>query len=330
MYGGNFMDKIAVLIPCYNEEQTIKKVILDFLNILPDSTIYMYDNNSTDKTVDIVNSINSDRVIIRTESKQGKGNVVRSMFRDIDARCYIIVDGDDTYPAEIAPSMCDFILNKNYDMVIADRLTGTYFQENKRLFHSFGNKLVRHLINTLFNNNIHDIMTGYRAFSYDFVKMIPITSEGFEVETEMTINALDKNLKIKEIPIEFKERPEGSFSKLNTFRDGYRVLKTIVIMFKEYKPMIFFSLSSALCILCAIIFFIPILREYFITGLVPRFPTLIISTFLAILSSIFFAIGLILDVIVKKSKQDFIIRLNQTSFNRRESFNIIKEKDNVS
>lgn len=310
------MSKIAVLIPCYNEEKTVEKVVKDFLNALPEATIYVYDNNSTDCTFEIASSID-ERVVVRKEYRQGKGHVVRSMFRDIDADCYIMTDGDDTYPAEHAREMCNYILNDGYDMVIGDRLSSTYFSENKRMFHGFGNKLVRYLINKLFKSDIKDIMTGYRAFSYDFVKMMPITSAGFEIETEMTINALDKRFNIKEIPIQFRDRPEGSISKLNTFTDGFKVLKTIATMFKDYKPMIFFSIISMICLIISGISFIPILREYLITGLVPRFPTFILSLILLVLSSIFFAIGIILDVIVKKNKQDFIIRLNILSSQRR-------------
>ena len=310
------MSKIAILIPCYNEEKTIEKVTRDFLNALPEATIYVYDNNSTDRTYEIASSID-ERVVVRKEYRQGKGHVVRSMFRDIDADCYIMTDGDDTYPAEHAREMCDLVLNDGYDMVIGDRLSSTYFSENKRMFHGFGNKLVRYLINKLFKSDVKDIMTGYRAFSYDFVKMMPITSAGFEIETEMTINALDKRFNLKEIPIDFRDRPEGSVSKLNTFSDGIKVLKTIAMMFKEYRPMVFFSLISLICLILSGFFFSPVLKEYLVTGLVPKFPTLILSLILLVLSAIFLAIGIILDVIVKKNKQDFIIRLNILSSQRR-------------
>lgn len=309
---------IAVLIPCYNEGKTVKKVATDFMKALPEAVIYVYDNNSTDKTYEIASSL-GERVVVRKEYRQGKGNVVRSMFRQIDADCYIMTDGDDTYSAEHARGMADLVLNEGYDMVIGDRLSSTYFQENKRMFHGFGNKLVRNLINGLFNSNIQDIMTGYRAFSYEFVKMMPIVSGGFEIETEMTINALDKKFSIKEIPINFKDRPEGSVSKLNTFSDGAKVLKTIAVMFKEYRPMMFFGAIAAVFIIIAVIMFAPVLVEYFETHMVPRFPTLIFSLGCAIVGVLSFAIGLILDVIVKKNKQDFIVRLNILSSQRRNS-----------
>ncbi len=307
---------VAVLVPCYNEEKTVKKVAEDFMKALPEATIYVYDNNSTDKTYEIASSL-GERVVVRKEYRQGKGNVVRSMFRQIDADCYIMIDGDDTYPADHAREMVNLVLNEGYDMVIGDRLSSTYFQENKRMFHGFGNKLVRDLINGLFKSDIKDIMTGYRAFSYDFVKMMPIVSGGFEIETEMTINALDKRFNIKEIPINFRDRPEGSVSKLNTFSDGIKVLKTIAVMFKEYRPMLFFGCISAIFIIIAAVMFAPVLVEYFKIHSVPRFPTLIFSSGCAVIGVISFAIGVILDVIVKKNKQDFIVKLNVLSAERR-------------
>lgn len=317
------MDKeIAVLVPCYNEEKTVAKVIRDFRKVLPQAKIYIYDNNSTDKTYEIATSFgkNGDNnVIVRKEYRQGKGNVVRSMFRQIDADCYIMIDGDDTYPADHAPEMVRLVLEEGFDMVIGDRLSSTYFTENKRLFHNFGNKLVRKMINKFFVSDVKDIMTGYRAFSYDFVKMMPITSKGFEIETEMTINALDKGFSLKEIPIQYRDRPEGSVSKLNTISDGIKVIKTIFSMFREYKPMIFFGIISLIFFVVGLIMFIPVLAEYFNTGLVPRFPTLIFSTFLIIVSLISFSIGNILDVIVKKSKQDFLIQLNVLSSKRNKN-----------
>ncbi len=308
--------KVAVLVPCYNEEKTVKKVAEDFMAALPEATIYVYDNNSTDRTYEIASSL-GERVVVRKEYRQGKGNVVRSMFRQIDADCYIMIDGDDTYPAEHAREMVDLVLKDGYDMVIGDRLSSTYFQENKRRFHGFGNKLVRDLINSLFKSNIKDIMTGYRAFSYDFVKMMPIVSGGFEIETEMTINALDKKFNIKEIPINFRDRPEGSVSKLNTFTDGMKVLKTIAVMFKEYRPMMFFGIIALILLIVAGITFAPVFMEYLSTHQVPRFPTLIFSLICAVLSAISFTIGVILDVMVKKNKQDFIIRLNILSSLKR-------------
>ena len=235
--------KIAVLIPCYNESKTIEKVIKDYKKELPEADIYVYDNNSSDGTDKIAIKAGA---IVKYEYKQGKGNVIRSMFRDIDADCYLMIDGDDTYPAENAKEMCDYVLDGKADMVIGDRLSSTYFTENKRPFHNFGNVLVRKLINTLFKSNVKDIMTGYRAFSYEFVKTFPVLSKGFEIETEMTIHSLDKNLLLKEIPVEYRDRPEGSESKLNTFSDGFKVLKTIARLFKEYKPTIFFSIFGLL------------------------------------------------------------------------------------
>ncbi len=306
--------KIAVLLPCYNEEATIEKVIRDFKAELPDATIYVYNNNSTDRTYEIASSIEG--TVVRNEYRQGKGNVIRSMFRQIDADCYIMADGDDTYPAEHAGDMVRLVLEESVDMVIGDRLSSTYFVENKRAFHNFGNKLVRSLINKLFLGDIKDIMTGYRAFSYEFVKMMPIASGGFEVETEMTINALDKKFNIREIPIQYRDRPEGSVSKLNTFKDGFRVLKTIFKMFRDYKPMTFFGICSALLMAGGVGMFVPVLIEYIKTSYVAKVPTLIVSTVLALASIIFFAIGLILDIIIRKHRQNALIQLNCISSER--------------
>ena len=301
--------KIAVLIPCYNEAKTIKKVIKDYKKVLPEADIYVYDNNSTDKTDKIAKKAGA---IVRYEYKQGKGNVMRSMFKDIDADCYLIIDGDDTYPAENAREMCDLVLNKKADMVIGDRLSSTYFTENKRPFHNFGNVLVRKLINFLFKSNIKDIMTGYRAFSHEFVKTFPVLSQNFEIETEMTIHALDKNFLIKEIPVQYRDRPNGSVSKLNTFEDGIKVLKTIARLFKEYKPSIFFSLFGLLFLIIAFSFGTPVFIDYFKTGLVERFPTLIFSGFMLMISILSFVCGIILEVIVKKHRQLFeLILLNR-------------------
>ena len=294
--------KIAVLIPCYNESKTIEKVVKDFKKALPTADIYVYDNNSKDHTDEIAKKAGA---IVRYEYKQGKGNVIRSMFRDIDADCYLMIDGDDTYPAEHAKEMCDYILKGQADMVIGDRLSSTYFTENKRRFHNFGNVLVRKLINTLFNSNVKDIMTGYRAFSYEFVKTFPVLSKGFEIETEMTIHSLDKNLLLKEIPVDYRDRPEGSVSKLNTFSDGFKVLKTIARLFKEYKPTIFFSIFGFVFLMISIIFAFPVFRDYFKTGLVERFPTLIFSGFMLMISVLSFMCGIILEVVVKKHRQLF-------------------------
>ena len=304
--------KIAILIPCYNEAKTIKKVVTDYKKALPNADIYVYDNNSTDSTDKIAKEAGA---IVKYEYRQGKGNVIRSMFKQIDADCYLMIDGDDTYPSENAKEMCQFILNDKADMVIGDRLSSTYFTENKRPFHNFGNVLVRRLINTLFKSNVKDIMTGYRAFSYDFVKTFPVLSKGFEIETEMTIHALDKNFLLKEIPVGYKDRPEGSESKLNTFSDGFKVLKTIARLFKEYKPSIFFGFVSLLFLLISMIFGIPVFTEYFKTGLVPRFPTLIFSGFMLMISILMFVCGIILEVIVKKHRQLFELVLVNTKRN---------------
>ena len=274
-------NKIAVLIPCYNESKTIEKVIKDYKKALPEADIYVYDNNSSDDTDKIAKKAGA---IVKYEHRQGKGNVIRTMFKEIDADCYLMIDGDDTYPAENAREMCNYVLEDNVDMVIGDRLSSTYFEENKRPFHNTGNKLVRGLINSLFKSNVRDIMTGYRAFSYDFVKTFPVLSKGFEIETEMTIHALDKNMQLKEIPIEYRDRPEGSVSKLNTFSDGFKVLKTIGRLFKEYKPTIFFGLIGLLFLLISLGFGIPVFVDYFKTGLVERFPTLIFSGFMLMIS----------------------------------------------
>ena len=294
--------KIAVLIPCYNEEKTIAKVIKDFHQELPDADIYVYDNNSKDKTGEIATKCGA---IVKKEPRQGKGNVIRSMFQDISADCYLMIDGDDTYPKENAKEMCNLILNDDYDMVIGDRLSSTYFTENKRAFHNSGNKIVRWLINKLFKTKIKDIMTGYRAFSYSFVKTFPIISKGFEIETEMTIHAVDKNMKLIEIPVNYRDRPEGSVSKLNTVSDGIKVLNTIARLFKEYKPLLFFSIISLLFLIISLIFGVPVFVEYFETGLVPRFPTLIFSGFMLMISFGLLTCGIILDVVVKKHRKIF-------------------------
>ena len=291
--------KTAVLIPCYNEATSIEKVINDFKQQLPDATIYVYDNNSTDNTADIARRAGA---VVKHEFRQGKGNVVRSMFRDIDADCYLMVDGDDTYPAENAKEMCQLV-EEGADMVIGDRLSSTYFTENKRPFHNDGNRLVRFLINKIFINNIHDIMTGYRALSHTFVKNFPIISRNFEIETEMTIHALDKNFLIRELKINYRDRQEGSVSKLNTYLDGMKVVSTIFMMFRDYRPLKFFTIISALLLLIAIAMFVPVFIEYMQTGLVPRFPTLIVSGFIGIASLLTFFCGVVLEVITKKHKQ---------------------------
>lgn len=297
--------KTAVLIPCYNEATSIEKVINDFKQQLPDATIYVYDNNSTDNTADIARRAGA---VVKHEFRQGKGNVVRSMFRDIDADCYLMVDGDDTYPAENAKEMCQLV-EEGADMVIGDRLSSTYFTENKRPFHNDGNRLVRFLINKIFNNNIHDIMTGYRALSHTFVKNFPIISRNFEIETEMTIHALDKNFLIRELKINYRDRQDGSVSKLNTYLDGMKVVSTIFMMFRDYRPLKFFTIISALLLLIAIAMFVPVFIEYMQTGLVPRFPTLIVSGFIGIASLLTFFCGVVLEVITKKHKQLYELML---------------------
>ena len=307
--------KIAVLIPCYNEAKTIDKVIKDYKSVLPDADIYVYDNNSTDNTDKIAKKAGA---IVKYEYRQGKGNVIRSMFKEIDADCYLMIDGDDTYPKENAKDMCNLILEGKADMVIGDRLSSTYFEENKRPFHNFGNVLVRKLINTLFHSNIRDIMTGYRAFSYEFVKTFPVLSKGFEIETEMTIHALDKNFLLKEIPVDYRDRPTGSVSKLNTYSDGFKVLKTIARLFKEYKPSLFFSIIGLLFLIISLIFGIPVFADYFKTGLVPRYPTLIFSGFMLMISILMFVCGIILEVVVKKHRQLFELFLIRSAKNDKE------------
>ena len=297
--------KTAVLIPCYNEAMTIEKVVADFRRELPDATIYVYDNNSTDSTAEIARRAGA---IVKREYRQGKGNVVRSMLRDIDADCYLMVDGDDTYPAESAREMCRLV-EDGADMVIGDRLSSTYFTENKRPFHNEGNRLVRFLINRIFHSDIHDIMTGYRALSRTFAKNFPIISRNFEIETEMTIHALDKNFLIRELKIDYRDRQEGSHSKLNTYLDGMKVVATVFMVFRDYRPLKFFSLISALLLLLAILMFIPVFLEYMQTGLVPRFPTLIVSGFIGIASLLTFFCGVVLEVMTKKHRQLYELML---------------------
>lgn len=302
------MDKIAVLIPCYNESATIAKVVADYAKALPEAVIYVYDNNSSDGTAEIASQAGA---IVRHEYRQGKGNVIRSMFRQIDAECYLMIDGDDTYPSENARQMCELVLAKGVDMVIGDRLSATYFQENKRPFHNLGNRMVRGLINRLFDSQVRDIMTGYRAFSYQFVKHFPVLSKGFEIETEMTIHALDKNFLLEEIPVQYKDRPEGSVSKLNTYSDGFKVLLTIFRLFRDYKPLTFFGWMSTILLVLALVLFIPVFVEYLKTGLVPRFPTLIVSSIMMVMSLLSFFCGLILHVVAQKHKQLYEILLNK-------------------
>lgn len=302
------MDKIAVLIPCYNESNTIDKVVKDFRSELPEAHIYVYDNNSTDGTDEIARTAGAE---VRYERMQGKGNVIRTMFREIDAECYLMVDGDDTYPAEDARKMCNYVLNNNVDMVIGDRLSSTYFTENKRPFHNFGNVLVRGLINMIYKSKIRDVMTGYRAFSYKFVKTFPVLSKGFEIETEMTFHSLDKNMNIENVIIEYRDRPSGSVSKLKTYSDGFKVINTIIGLFKNYKPFAFFNVVAILLILIGLCFFIPVLVEYIHTGLVPKMPSFLTSIFFFISAIQSFFGGLILQTMSKDKKQEFEITLNQ-------------------
>ena len=316
------MDRIAVLIPCYNESKTIRKVVTDFKKVLPEAVVYVYDNNSTDHTDEIAREAGA---VVRYEYQQGKENVIRRMFREIDAECYIMADGDDTYPAEFAPEMAEKVLNKKVDMVVGDRLSSTYFTENKRPFHNFGNSLVRKAINVMFKTEIKDIMTGYRAFSYQFVKSFPVLSKGFEIETEMSIHAVDKNMLLDNVIIEYRDRPEGSESKLNTYSDGFKVLKTIGRLFKNYKPLSFFGTISAILMVLALIFFIPVFSTYLKIGQVPNFPTLIVCGFavLAAIQSLFS--GMILQNIVQKNRQDFEMELHRI----QDVYKTKKEKENV-
>lgn len=305
------MDNIAILIPCYNESKTIEKVVKDYKKAVPEATIYVYDNNSSDGTDEIARQAGA---VVRYEYQQGKGNVIRRMFRDIDAKCYIMTDGDDTYPAEKAREMAEKVLHRNVDMVVGDRLSSTYFSENKRPFHNFGNSLVRKSINYLFGSDIKDIMTGYRAFSYQFVKTFPVLSKGFEIETEMSIHAVEKNMLVENVVIDYRDRPEGSISKLNTYTDGLKVLKTIMRLYRNYKPMRFFSFMGSVLALLAIIFVIPVIATYIKTGLVPHFPTLIVCGFVALAAIHSYFAGIILATIGQKNRQDFEFELQKTCF----------------
>ena len=292
--------KIAILIPCYNESKTIAKVVGDFKKQLPDADIYVYDNNSIDNTANVARQAGA---IVRYEHRQGKGNVVRRMLADIEADCYLLVDGDDTYPSDNAKEMCDIVLNEHYDMVIGDRLSSTYFQENKRPFHDYGNRFVRYAINKIFHSDIKDIMTGYRALSRHLVMSVPLLSEGFEIETELTINVLDNQLRIKQIPIEYRDRPIGSTSKLSTFKDGIKIIGTIFRLFRDYKPLVFFSWISSFLILASLLILLPVFIEYLQTGLVPRFPTLIVCGFIILFAILLWMCGLILQVLLIRHRQ---------------------------
>lgn len=301
------MDKIAVLIPCYNEEKTIAKVVKDARAALPEAVIYVYNNNSSDRTAELAAEAG---VLVRNEYMQGKGNVIRRMFREVEAECYVMVDGDDTYPMEYAAEMVDKVLNHNADMVVGDRLSSTYFTENKRPFHNMGNSLVRGSINRLFGCDIKDIMTGYRAFSYGFVKTFPVLSKGFEIETEMTIHAVSNNMQIENVVVDYRDRPEGSESKLNTYADGLKVLGTIGKLYKDYKPLGFFTLLAVLLAAVSIVFFIPVLVDFIKTGMVDKFPTLFVCGFVMLAAIQSFFSGLILSNMALKNRRDFEFRLN--------------------
>lgn len=301
------MDRIAVLIPCFNEAQTVGKVVEDFRRTFPDAAVYVYDNNSTDGTAAKAEAAGA---IVRREYMQGKGNVIRRMFQEVDAECYILADGDDTYPAPAAPSMAKLVLERETDMVVGDRLSSTYFQENQRPFHNFGNRIVRASINRVFHSNIRDIMTGYRAFSYRFVKTFPVLSKGFEIETEMTIHAISMNMAIENVIVDYRDRPAGSQSKLNTLSDGKKVMMTIFNLYRGHKPLQFFSLLALILLLAAAAAFIPaVLIPYYHTGLVENFPTLIVCGFAAIASLISLFNGMALDAIRNKERREFEFRL---------------------
>ncbi len=304
------LDKIAVLIPCYNEAPTIEKVVTDAKAALPEAVIYVYDNNSTDDTAALAAKAGA---VVHHEYQQGKGNVIRRMFREIDAKCYLLIDGDDTYPLEHAQEMTELVLHYHADMVVGDRLSSTYFQENKRPFHNFGNSLVRGSINRLFSSDIKDIMTGYRAFSYSFVKTFPVLSQGFEIETEMTIHAVYNHMQIENVIVDYRDRPQGSVSKLNTFSDGFKVLKTILRLFKNYKPMAFFSLIATVLLLLAIGFFIPVFIRFLETHLVLQIPTLVVCGFATLAALQSFFAGLILSNMSEKNRRDFEYELHHTA-----------------
>lgn len=309
------MPSIAVLIPCYNEEVTIGKVVDDFRCTLPEATIYVYDNNSTDRTADIASAHGA---VVRPEPRQGKGNVVRQMLRDIDADCYLMVDGDDTYPAEAAPALVAPILDGSADHVVGDRLSnGTYGAENKRAGHAFGNDLVRWLIKLLYGFEYTDVMTGYRAFSRPFAKTLPVLSPGFAIETELSIHAVDKTWRIEQVPIDYRDRPEGSVSKLDTIPDGIRVLRMIASLAKDYRPLPFFNILAMLSLVLCLLLGVPVIAEFQATGLVPRFPTAILSLGFGILAVLFFTSGLILDTVVKGNRRQWEIEVMRV-WNERE------------
>lgn len=304
------MDKIAVLIPCYNEGQTIARVVQEVREALPEAVVYVYDNNSTDQTAE---RASAQGAVVRHERKQGKGSVIRRMFREVDAECYLMIDGDDTYPLDCAREMAEQVLRRGADMVVGDRLSSTYFEENKRPFHNFGNSLMRWGINWLFRADIKDIMTGYRAFSYEFVKTFPIFSKGFEIETEMTIHAVNYNMQVENVVVGYRDRPEGSVSKLNTYKDGLRVLRKMFQLYRNYRPLQFFGLFCILLVLAALLLMLPVFDEYLRTGLVPRFPTMIVCGFMVLAGIQSFFAGMILEVLAAKDRRDFEYRLMEAS-----------------
>lgn len=313
------MDKTAVLIPCYNEEQTIAKVVRDAKNALPEAVVYVYDNNSTDRTAQLAEAAGA---VVRHEYRQGKGNVIRRMFREIDAECYLMIDGDDTYPLDCARELVDKVMKHGADMVVGDRLSSTYFTENKRPFHNFGNSLMRTGINRLFGSDIKDIMTGYRAFSYEFVKTFPVFSKGFEIETEMSIHAVNYNMQMENVVVDYRDRPAGSKSKLNTYSDGMRVIRKMLQLYKNYRPLKFFGALCAVLILAAALLMLPVLREYLATGLVPRFPTLIVCGFMVLAGILSLFSGMILEVMAAKDRRDFEYRLNKVNAEKRQKTGI--------
>lgn len=314
---------IAVLIPCYNEASSIAKVIDDIKKEIPDSSIYVYDNNSTDGTDEIARKCGA---IVRYEYKQGKGNVIRRMFREIDARCYLLIDGDNTYSVKSAKKMCDIVLEKNADMVVGDRLSSTYFVENKRMFHNVGNKFVRTCIKTLFKNDIKDIMTGYRAMNYEFVKTFPVLSMGFEIETEMSIHAIDKNMQIENVVVDYKDRDENSESKLNTYSDGWKILKMIISLYQNYRPFHFYGYIAMGLLILAAAFFVPVMITYVETGLVPDFPTLIVCGFTVIAAIQSFFSGLILHNMIQKNRQDFEIQFVRANSEKRAKIQRVRDE----
>lgn len=316
------LDKIAVLIPCYNESKSIAKVISNMKRELPEAVIYVYDNNSTDGTAEIAREAGA---VVRYEHQQGKENVIRSMFRDIDAQCYLMMDGDDIYPAEYAREMCSKVLEDGTDMVVGDRLSSTYFTENKRPFHNLRNSVVRGSINWLFHSNIKDIMTGYRAMSYQFVKTYPVLSKNFEIETEMTIHAIDKNMQIDNVVVDYRDRQEGSESKLNTYTDGFKVLRTILRMFRDYKPLSFFSSIAVVLALLATVFFIPIFAKYLAVGVVTKIPSLIVIGFVLLTAIICWFTGILLTTLVQQHKQNFEFKLQAVA---AEYKRLLEEKTN--